>query len=132
MIQGSTVPKFFLVLKTVLTNLIIFAHNLLIAVIVLVVAAGDLGHDPSCYTSLHSDLAERAVVRNALQSPMRPLSRSLSHPSGHHACAVFCDAHHLVSCLSGTGESPRRLFVALNPLAHYVEIWRETSHGRGT
>ncbi len=128
-IKNTNIDKFTLVLKTVLANLIIFAHNLVIPFLVFVV----VGFPFTLATWLVIP-AFALIVLSALWSAT--LFGLL--------CARYRDVYPLLqACMrvlffltpilwSPTllpADSPRRLFVDLNPFAHYLAIWRKPLMG---
>jgi ABC-type polysaccharide/polyol phosphate export permease len=128
-IQASSMEKFFLVLQTVLTSLIIFAHNLLIVVVVLIVA----GPPFSATTFL--------VIPGLI---LIVLSATWSATLFGLLCARYRDLFPIVQAFMRVlffvtpiiwspallpPNNPRRMFVEFNPFAHYLEVWRKPLMG---
>lgn len=128
-LRGTHIEKFFLVLKTVLTNLIIFAHNLLIVAVALIavgpaVSGVTLLVFPAFILIVLSALAA-ATLFGLLCSRYRDLYPTLQAIMR----VLFFVTPILWSPQFISADSPRRLFVDVNPLAHYVEIWRSPLMG---
>jgi ABC-2 type transport system permease protein len=128
-IQGSSVPKFFLVLKTVFTNLIIFAHNLLIAVVVLIVAKPPLSAMTLLVIPGFILIVLSAVWSAMLFSLICARYRDFFPTLQAIMRVLFFVTPIIWSPAFLPKDSPRRLFVELNPLAHYVAIWRKPLMG---
>jgi ABC-type polysaccharide/polyol phosphate export permease len=128
-IKSTNIEKFTLVLKTVITNLIILAHNLVIVGLVFVVVGLSF--------TLATLLIVPATVLIVLSAVWSAVLFGL-------LCSRFRDLYPLLQAAMRVmffvtpiiwspsllpDDSPRRLFVDLNPLAHYVAIWREPLMG---
>ena len=128
-IQSTSIDKFFLVQQTVLANLITFAHNLLIAVVVLA-AAGP----PVSATTLLVIPASLLILLSAVWSAMLFGLLCARHRDLYPTLQAVMRVLFFVTPILWSpallpANSPRRLFVDLNPLAHYVEIWRKPLMG---
>ena len=128
-IKSTKIHKFTLVLKTVLTNLIIFAHNLVIALLVFAVVG------------VPFTLATWLVVPGLA---LIVLSAVWSSALFGFLCARYRDVYPLLQAAMRVlffltpvlwsptllpANSPKRLFVDLNPLAHFLAIWRKPLMG---
>lgn len=128
-LQGTSIEKFSFVLQAVLTNLIIFAHNLLIAFVVLAVAG-----PPVSWAILLVIPAFTLIVLSAVWSTMLfgllcARYRDLYPTLQAVMRVLFFVTPILWSPALLRPDSPRRLFVDLNPIAHYVDIWRKPLMG---
>lgn len=123
-IQGSSMEKFFLVLQTVLTNLIIFAHNLLIAAVVLILAGPPISATTLLVIPGLILILLSAVWSATLFGLLCARYRDLFPILQAFMRVLFFVTPIIWSPTFLTPDNPRRLFVELNPLAHYVEVWR--------
>ena len=129
-IQGSRMEKFFLVLQTVLTNLLIFAHNLLIAVVVLVVAGPPLSATTFLVIPGFVLIVLSAVWSATLFGLLCARYRDLFPTLQAVMRVLFFVTPIIWSPALLAPNSPRLLFVHLNPLAHYLDIWRRPLMGQ--
>ena len=128
-LRGTSIERFFLVLKTVLTNLIIFAHNLLIVAVVLIGAGPAVSGVTLLVFPAFILIALSALGAATLFGLLCSRYRDF-YPSLQAVMRVlFFVTPILWSPQFIRADSPRRLFVDVNPLAHYVEIWRSPLMG---
>jgi ABC-2 type transport system permease protein len=123
-IKGTNIEKFFLVQQTVLTNLITFAHNLLIAAVLLVAAGPRLSTTTLLVIPAFALILLSAVWAAMLFGLLCSRHRDFLPVLQAAMRVLFFVTPILWSPALIPANSPRRLFVDLNPLAHYVEIWR--------
>jgi ABC-type polysaccharide/polyol phosphate export permease len=123
-IQGSSMEKFFLVLQTVLTNLIIFAHNLLIAAIVLIIAGPPISATTFLVIPGLALIGLSALWSATLFGLLCARYRDLFPILQAIMRVLFFVTPIIWSPTLLAPDNPRLLFVSLNPLAHYVEVWR--------
>jgi len=128
-IKSTNIEKFTLVLKTVLTNLIIFAHSLVIAVLVFAIVGVPFTLATWLVVPAFVLIVLSAVWSAALFGLLCARYRDL-YPLLQSAMRVLFFITPIIwSPALLPANSPRRLFVALNPFAHYVEIWRRPLMG---
>jgi ABC-type polysaccharide/polyol phosphate export permease len=130
LIINTTTEKFVFVLKTVLANLIVFAHSLLITVPVYLVAGLPFSRAtwlviPALILIILS-ATWSAVIFGILCARYRDLYPSLQ---------AIMRGLFFVTPILWTPDllpagSPRKLIVDLNPLAHYIAIWRKPMLGQ--
>jgi ABC-type polysaccharide/polyol phosphate export permease len=128
-LKNTNIDKFTLVLKTVLANLIVFTHNLVIPLLVFVVVGFPFSHATWLVIP-----AFALITLSALWSAM--LFGLL--------CARYRDIYQLLQASMRVlffltpilwtpsllpAKSPKRLFVDFNPFAHYLAIWRKPLMG---
>jgi len=128
-IKNTNIEKFTLVLRTVLTNLIIFAHNLAIPLIVFAVVGV-----PFTLATLLAIPALGLIILSAISSgtllglvcaryrDLYPLLQA-----GMRICFFLTPIIWSPALISP--NSPKRLFVNVNPFAHYLAIWRKPLMG---
>jgi len=124
-IQTTNIEKFSLVLRTVLTNLIVFGISLSIPLLTFIAIGthftlATLLIIPALGLIVLSALAASAFfgIACARYRDLYPLLQSIVR------VLFFVTPVLWTPALLAT-ESPRRLIVDLNPLAHYVAIWRQ-------
>ncbi len=124
-IQTTNIEKFSLVVRTVLTNLIVFGISLSIPLLAFVVVGVDFSPAtllivPALILIVLSALAASAFFGTvcARYRDLYPLLQSVVR-------VLFFVTPVLWSPVLLAPESPRRLIADLNPLAHYVAIWRQ-------
>jgi ABC-2 type transport system permease protein len=128
-IQNTNIEKFTLVLKTVLTNLIVFANMMMIPALVFIVTGV-----PFSFATL---LVIPALVLIVLSAVWTSTLFGL-------LCTRYRDAYPLVQAAVRVlffvtpilwspnllqHHSTRRFIAELNPLAHYLAIWRKPLMG---
>jgi ABC-type polysaccharide/polyol phosphate export permease len=128
-IKSTNIAKFTLVLKTVLTNLIVFAHNLAIPLFVFILIG------------VPFTLATWLVIPGFM---LIVLSAIWSATLFGLLCARYRDLYPLLQACMRVfffltpiiwspallpENSPRRWFLDLNPFAHYLAIWRQPLMG---
>ena len=128
-LRGTRIEKFFLVLKTVFTNLLIFAHNLVIVLVILIAAAPAVSGLTLLVIPAFILILLSAVGASALFGMLCSRYRDLYPTLQSIMRVMFFVTPILWSVEFLRTNSPRRLFVDLNPLAHYVEIWRKPLMG---
>ena len=128
-LRGTSIERFFLVLKTVLTNLIIFAHNLLIVAVVLVAAGPTVSGVTLLVFPAFILVVLSAVGAATLFGLLCSRYRDFYPTLQAVMRVLFFVTPILWSPQFIRADSPRRLFVDVNPLAHYVEIWRRPLMG---
>jgi ABC-2 type transport system permease protein len=128
-VKSANIDKSTLVLKAVLTNLIIFAHNLVIAVLVFAIVGVPFTLATWLVVPAFVLIVLSAVWSAALFGLLCARYRDL-YPMLQAAMRVlFFVTPILWSPDLLPANSPRRLFADLNPLAHYVAIWRKPLMG---
>jgi ABC-type polysaccharide/polyol phosphate export permease len=129
LISNTMTAKFVFVLKTVLANLIMFAHSLLIAIPVYVVAGL-----PFSYATWLVIPALILIILSAVWSAVIFGILAARYRDFYPSLRVIMRGLFFVTPILWSpnllpAHSPRRLIVDLNPLAHYIAIWRQPMLG---
>jgi ABC-type polysaccharide/polyol phosphate export permease len=128
-IKSSNIEKFTLVLRTVLTNLIVFAHNLIIPLLVFVVVGFPFTLATWLVVPGLALIILSAVWSATLLGLLCARYRDL-YPLLQACMRVFFFLTPIIwSPALIAPNSPRRLFLDLNPFAHYLAIWRKPLMG---
>jgi ABC-2 type transport system permease protein len=132
-LRGTSIEKFFLVQKTVLTNLIIFGHNLPIALVLLIAAGPRVSGVTLMVIPAFILILLSAVGASTLFGFLCARYRDLYPTLQAIMRVLFFITPILWSPdfmkTNSARNSVRRLFVDFNPLAHYVDIWRKPLMG---
>jgi ABC-2 type transport system permease protein len=128
-LHGTRIDKFSLVLQMVLINLIILGHNLLIAVVVLVVGKVTISPSTLLVIPGFALIILSAIWSATLFGILCARYRDLYPTLQAIMRVLFFVTPILWSPALLPADSPRRFFVALNPFAHYLEIWRKPLMG---
>ena len=123
-IQNTTIEKSVFVLKTVLANLIILTHSLLIAFLAYAVAGVPFTRATWLVIPGLMLIILSAVWSSVLFGLLCARYRDLYPALQAIMRLLFYVTPILWSPNLLPAESPRRLIVDLNPLAHYMSIWR--------
>jgi lipopolysaccharide transport system permease protein len=124
-IQSTNIGKFVFVLKSVISNLLILALNLPVVVLAFAVAGIRFSEATWLVLPGMALIVLSGVWASALFGTFCARYRDLG-PMLQAAMRVsFFLTPIIWSPTLLPAESPRRLFVDLNPFAHYVAIWRK-------
>jgi ABC-type polysaccharide/polyol phosphate export permease len=128
-LHGTRIDKFSFVLQMVFINLIILVHNLLIVVVVLVM--GEVTISPNMFFVIpgFALIVLSAIWSATLFGILCARYRDLYPTLQAGMRVLFFVTPILWSPALLPADSPRRLFVDLNPFAHYVEICRKPLMG---
>jgi ABC-2 type transport system permease protein len=128
-IKTTNIERFILVLRTVLTNLIIFAHNLLILVPVFTIVGFRLTSSTWLVLPGLALIVLSAISSSVLLGFLCARHRDLYPLLQAMMRVIFFVTPILWSPALLPEDSPRRLFADLNPFAHYIAIWRDPLMG---
>jgi ABC-2 type transport system permease protein len=128
-IQNSNIPKFAFVLKTVLTNLIVFSNAMLIPALVFVVTGVPFSLATFLVIPAFVLIVLSAVWASTLFGVICARYRDLYPLLQAVVRVLFFMTPILWSPDMLAPGSTRRLVTDLNPLAHYIAIWRKPLMG---
>lgn len=123
-LQSTTIEKFSFVLITVIVNLAVFALNLPVVILAYMVAGFPISKATWLIIPSLALIILSGVAATALFGVVCARYRDLIPMIQAAVRVLFFLTPILWSSEFLAKDSPRRLFADLNPLSHYVEIWR--------